>query len=976
MKFFIILFTCVFILEGLAFGQVNKLLKKAQDLKSTELKDVVGKKQVKIDTANFSYAFAQLDNAKLYENEDNWKATGFSLLKNILDSSEVKDKSSAALDANRKGEFFYNNGRYGLAENNFLNAFAILTGSRGMSDKEVAALYVTQLAAKSKPQAAIEELKQSLRSALIKGLTLENLREFDALGQVVFIKILGNLALLYHTTGRYDFALQLTEKSLRLRESVYGTYREATLAAINNLAMLYKDLGQYDKAEELCNQALKTNAIPKDSPKYALLLNNRAVLMQVLGRHDKAKQDFEQALLLAKKEGEKSSFYLSMLVNEALLFQDIKQYDKAEQNFLKVIEIKQRRLGTAHPDYAHALTYLAALNMSMEKYDLVEKYLDQSISIYKRRFGIEHPSYLKSRTYLAQLYLKQQKNTEALAIMEEVLQLSERVLGTSHPDFVRALKLTAITYDKNHQKEKAASMFLSMVEKHSETVQKFFPSMSEEEKARLWNKIRPDLHVFYDFVVKNPSEQLLTAMYETHIATKGILLSTTFAARQAILSSQDTALIAQYRTWVDMKENLVRYYSMSLQELQDEKVNLPDYQNRINEIEKELTKKSTAFAQSHSQSLVRFAQVAASLKKDEAALEIISIRADEVASGYMVLVGLHQAKAPQMLVLPSTSEMEGKFYKYYINSIKNQFDDKLSYQNYWKAIEAKVFQCKKIFISSDGIYSQISLNTLRDEKGQYLLNKYQLVYLTNTRILGENTTKKQATQKSAVLVGFPDYGTQGEVEPLPGTKEEVQAIAGLLKDYQVTVLTEKSASEGKVKSISQIQLLHIATHGYFLPQQDAASDLLEMGTQVHKAKNDPLLRSGILLADCEAALRGQIKSSAYKEDGLLTAFEATALDLSQTELVILSACETGVGETVVGEGVYGLQRAFQLAGARSTAMSLWTVSDEATMQLMKSFYQNWLSGMPKQEAFRKAQQQTQSQFAHPYFWGAFILMGQ
>ena len=239
--------------------------------------------------------------------------------------------------------------------------------------------------------------------------------------------------------------------------------------------------------------------------------------------------------------------------------------------------------------------------------------------------------------------------------------------------------------------------------------------------------------------------------------------------------------------------------------------------------------------------------------------------------------------------------------------------------------------------------------------------------------------KRSTGTKSAVLVGFPDYGGTGKIPALPGTKKEVITIESLLKKsgFNTEKLMEKQASEEGVKTISEKKprILHIATHGFFLKDEQLQGDKL-FGIEVNKAKEDPLLRSGLMLANSEKTMDNlNSRENQTQNNGILTAFEAMNMSLENTELVVLSACETGLGDVKAGEGVYGLQRAFQVAGADALIMSLWKVSDDATQKLMRLFYQNWLTMGDKAKAFKKAQLQLKTQYKEPYFWGAFVLIG-
>jgi CHAT domain-containing protein len=273
-----------------------------------------------------------------------------------------------------------------------------------------------------------------------------------------------------------------------------------------------------------------------------------------------------------------------------------------------------------------------------------------------------------------------------------------------------------------------------------------------------------------------------------------------------------------------------------------------------------------------------------------------------------------------------------------------------------------------IYVSPDGVYNQINLNTLRKPGGDVVLNRYDLVILGNSKDLIALKGRKAAVpRKSAFLLGFPDYGTN-EVAPLPGTKVEVDAVAKLLKAsaYQLTQY---------IKSIKAPTLIHIATHGYFLEDVEGNSNTV-FGVNAENASGNPLLRSGLILAGAGDAISGKGKADMTSNDnGILTAYEAMNLNLEGTELVVLSACETGLGDVKSGEGVYGLQRAFLVAGADALIMSLWKVDDAATQQLMTNFYTNWLKTGNKQRAFKQAQLQLMTKYKEPYYWGAFVMIG-
>ena len=317
---------------------------------------------------------------------------------------------------------------------------------------------------------------------------------------------------------------------------------------------------------------------------------------------------------------------------------------------------------------------------------------------------------------------------------------------------------------------------------------------------------------------------------------------------------------------------------------------------------------------------------------------------------------------------------------------------------------------RKILISPDSNLNLIPFEALVDEKNQYLVENYAFTYLTSGRDLirlkNESPNQESANQKSPnqkspnqkpVIIADPNFNRPGETvaskpksdnnssnqerkrfidlsqkdfPSLPGTKKEAEAIASLLK---VEPLLGQKATEAAVKQVQAPKILHIATHGFFEtnPQTDLDRQTLD---------DNPLLLSGLVLA----GLR-ELKSGAEDENGILTAFEASTLNLLGTELVVLSACDTGQGTITNGEGIYSLRRALVIAGSESQVISLWKVADNATKDLMTNYYQRLLDPKTKtgrSEALRQTQLEMlrgeisqEEQYQHPYYWAAFIPSG-
>ena len=422
-----------------------------------------------------------------------------------------------------------------------------------------------------------------------------------------------------------------------------------------------------------------------------------------------------------------------------------------------------------------------------------------------------------------------------------------------------------------------------------------------------------------------------------------------------------------------------------------------------NQLEREISQSSGDFAKVYNPNTPTWKDIQRHLKSDEAAIEIIRMHSDDDQILYAALILRENTLYhPDLVVLGNGDELEGKYFNYYQNVIHFQAFDKYTYNQYWKKIQEKLQGVRKIYFSPDGVFHQINVATLRNpQTNRYLIDETELILVTNTKDI-LNSPRKTLSNESlkAVLLARPafkmnqntkskslnklkkqmsDWLVRATFSDLPGTEYEVREIKAVLSKNNWKALTYigKDAREEVIKSVSNPNVLHIATHGFFLqPYQKNFLQYkqFELDDKPHYEFSDPMLRSGLLLAGVQDYMNLEKTQSYDEEDGILTAYEALSLDLDQTDLVVLSACETGLGQVRSGEGVYGLQRAFKIAGAKAVLMSLWKVDDKATQELMQIFYKKWLAHGNKRQAFQEAQQQLRDHYHKPYYWGAFVML--
>jgi CHAT domain-containing protein len=930
------------------FGQFKELKKAAgnvvKDLNTKENRsrllsvgqNQLAKARAKMDSVDFDYAVLTSDNSGFIDVKERGEqfvnTTGF--LSNSVDflnekELEPAEKARALL---QKGEMLYASRFYKVAEEQFTSAKKVYEDNKLTDD-------------------------------------------------IGYIKTIANHGLLYATMGRFTQAEGFTAEALDLRKQKLGENNPGVGASLNNYGVLKYNQARYNEAEKDFEDAieiLKSNNLVGTMP-YAIVLNNQAMLFQGIGRYDDAVTGLKEACAIGDKlKGIASTNHLKFWSNLALLYQQMGKHADAETIYLSM----EKRLGKNNPDYASMLNNQAALYLVMGKEDKVEELLKKSIAIYKSNFGEENPAYAKAVSDLGNFYRYKERYTESEPMLERALAVRELTLGRSHPLYVQSQEDIAILRWKRKDWSKAFMMYRDVMDKSIDFVNKYFPPMSEAEKTKYWDVLSPRFQRFYNFAleanIENPA--VVQDLYDFHIATKALLLTSTNKVKQNIFASKDPSLIKDYVTWLDQKETLARLYSYSKDDLKAQSINLDSMVRAANGMEKSLSERSSAFSSGYSAQRVTYSAIRTLLADNEAVVEVIRVQSFAQKftedARYIALVLTKASEVPRLVVLDNGQQLETRYYKYYRNTIQQKLPDEFSYDQFWARIDSEIASKKIVYASLDGVYNQINLNTLRKPSGDFVINRYDFVLLGNSKdLIALKKQRNKVSKKTATLIGFPDYGGT-DVAALPGTKVELDGVSKILKasGYQVNQFMQKNATGGNLKGAKGTAILHIATHGYFLKDVETAGS--GFGVHIDNASDNPLLRSGLLLAGASSTISGKRMPNLESNDnGILTAYEAMNLNLEGTDLVLLSACETGLGDVKAGEGVYGLQRAFLVAGADVLIMSLWKVDDAATQQLMTNYYSNLTKLGNKQKAFKQAQLQLMAKYKDPYYWGAFVMMG-
>ncbi|MBL7822655.1 MAG: CHAT domain-containing protein [Saprospiraceae bacterium] len=837
---------------------------------------------------------------------------------------------------------------------------------------------------------------------------------------------LNNLAMLYRNMGQYEKAEPLYLESKGILEIVLGNEHPDYASNLNNLADLYRDMGQYEKAEPLYLESrdIWEKVLGKEHPEYGISLNSLAILYDFMGQYEKAELLYlESKDIWEKSLGKEHPDYASSLNNLATIYDIRGQYEKAELLYLESKDIREKALGKEHPDYASSLNNLATLYQTMSLYEKAEPLYLESKGIREKALGKGHPDYAWSLNGLANLYRDLGQYEKAEPLYLESKNIWEKSLGKEHPDYAWSLNGLANLYYNMGQYEKAESLYIELSLVNKRRLEKASLHLSERELHSYLNTFSASQNKTLSFTHTTGSNPLIPTCYNNCLFYKGFLLQEVVRLRQLALS--DTATTEKFNSLKGYHRRLAALYSMPV----TERKGISELEEKANRAEKELAHSAKGYADANRQ--LKWQDVKAVLKPSEAAIEFVhfkfSFQEKSDSIMYAALLLMPEDKQPKFIrlfeeksldsLLNSKSERKAD----YVNNLYTLADRgavaveahrKSLYEILWKPLEKQLTHVNTIYFSPSGLLHRINLDAIPINETETLADRYKLIELNSTRQLVIPTTIKNVNN-DAVLYGGIQYEqdsmfqsneplmasrSRGELSfsnvdntlrggswnYLAGTEREVNSIEKIMQSNGVQTKLKKGfdATEESFKNLGSNKnpsprILHIATHGYFFPDSKNTAQKSKDGSpseSVFKMNDHPMLRSGLIMSGGNVAWQGK-PTLEGREDGVLTAYEISQMNLSNTELVVLSACETGLGDIQGNEGVYGLQRAFKIAGVKYIIMSLWQVPDKQTSLLMTTFYKKWIeSKMNIPDAFHAAQKELRDNGLDPYNWAGFVLV--
>ncbi len=786
-------------------------------------------------------------------------------------------------------------------------------------------------------------------------------------------------------TGDYSAAEKILAQAVQQKTALAGGKGTSTVVpTFVLLAKLNYLKGDYVNAQRNAQEAIRigslfgvTNSLP--------ILQANTLLADIdysLGDYEYAEQKLKKTL----KSQQASTGDSSAIVANTLLKLSLANYFTTgevplnQERVSKAANILSKDLGPNSIQVANALVYKGMFEMADKQLDSAMNTFQSAKVIYTDQLGSKTRENARVYGLMADVFLLKDSLNSAVKTQQSCVDIYAKILGDKHPDYIHAKgKLARIMADKKEY-EAAFQLIKPVVDYYREFVQEVFPFLTSREKSKYWSQLKNDYDLYYGLVsrIKSSNQKELANLLEHRIQTKALQLRSSVAFQKDVRKMNTPEITALFEDWLKQKQTIASNYGLSVAELKDKGIDLNALEGKSNQLEKQLREK--LYNNKSTAKSTTTKSVLKSIKDNEVLVEVIrhpSISQPGEINYSFVLCGIDNNKLT-LVSAGGGQHLESGYYRYYRNAVKLNATDKYSYTHYWEVIDSLIPNGKKVMFSPDGIYGLMNPETFMDDEGKYIFEKNQFSLLNNpgdvTRV---RTDSIRLIASRVEMIGNPRFypnelDTKPVVKSLPGTAIEVDSLSSLLtlNGFEVATYTDDIATEFNIKTEVSPKILHIATHGYFEDENDVFAANNAFGEEV--SRKNPLLLSGLVLTDGGLLFEGDVNK--YSTDGLLTALEAKDLDLSTTDLVVLSACETGLGKVSDGEGVFGLQRAFLDAGSNSVVMSLFKVNDQVTSEFMHSFYSHWLNGSSKQVAMLEAKKEIKSKYNDPGYWGAFILV--
>ncbi|MBU0544612.1 MAG: CHAT domain-containing protein, partial [Proteobacteria bacterium] len=817
-----------------------------------------------------------------------------------------------------------------------------------------------------------------------------------------YANAVNNLAVYYNNNTNHIKAERYFNEAVKIYKSIGDTLSNGYAVCLNNLGALNYGIGNYERAAVLMLESeniIAPESIYQDQ-KYSILLNNIATNYMMneyyaAGDRKNSKQLSDCGSMLLTAD---SLFALNcrtphpwvsvIVMNTSLWYKmtgnaleslQLMKDDVYQSNFtINVVSMTTKMTLSASVVFDKEQSHLSIPEAIMVpiKATVSDHMIDEK--------GLENN--------------RENQVASTRLLMRMLIGDGDKIknaLGPYHPCYATLLKSFSSLYESIGDYSSEEELTLKYMNIVSHNILQDFTFLSESEKELFMKTRIPDMDNFMNYALKRKARNpgITGNAYDYIILFKGLMLKSSTAMRLAILNSNDSLLIKSYNEWISIQKKISALYATPV-EFRSE--NVTTLETKATEIEKELVKGSQIFGDFRNEMNIKWTTIRYSLKPGEAAIEFTNFRRREMNAGdsviYCALVIRKDSKYPEMIRLFEEKELLGILgvkgkddlsKTQLIYGTKSDPDNRL-YNLIWKPLERSLDGIKTIYISPAGLLNKVSFASLSGDKNTFTCDNY-MIYLKGStgRYLKQNTFSDDNKMNALIFGGInysPDNHDSSGWKYLSGTKTEAEAVKNILENEHIptVLLTSDMATETSLKhDAGKYSILHVSTHGFFFPDPNDYTQSDEPvtenttitfrgsmeGLNISNIANNqnPLMRSGLIFAGANDKMWTGAKLNT-EDDGVLTAQEVTQIDMRNNNLVVLSACETGLGDIRGSEGVYGLQRAFKMAGVKYIIMSLWQVPDKETVEFMELFYKKLLKEKDVRQAFNETQKEMRKKY--------------
>jgi len=820
-----------------------------------------------------------------------------------------------------------------------------------------------------------------------------------------YFRILNNMGLLYQKIGLVNKSDSLFNLSTTLIRYNYGELSEDYALCLNNLGLNYYIIGDYKNAEKYISDAafIRKKIFGENNSEYASSNFNLGNVYLSIGNYKFAENCFSKAASIYRNSNSQE-LYATALNNLGLIFTLQEDYANAEIKFKEAIEIKGKTIGEIHPDYVNSLQALGLLYLIQQDFPKAEKYLLESLTLFKRIYGELNNIYANGLNNLGLLYNQTGRTEYAEDYFKRAYEIIINNSGKNNLMSSVSISGLNMLYEKQNENKKADSLLINLVDFYKDLMKKNFEFMSMRQSLDFIKSQERNFSFAYSYLSRNSNSAAISNLFDMDLYIRNTTLYNLDKLELIAKKNNDTTFLKKWATY--------KYYKSSLSKSKPQD-NTIEIEKNTESLEKEIMLELPGYNEAIKNNNIKWKDIQNKLKTNEAVISFVSFRyysnlklTDSVL--YSAFVLRKYWKQPKYISICNESQLA----EILENSNNRESIDRLYtdttnglYNTIWSPLDSLFNGVNRIYLSPISLLNRISFSAISLPFGGKLMDKYDIQILLNVRSIAE-TPKNQTELKSAFLFGDIDYNseplstvknfsyqvvdsasfssmrsvTNGKWGNLNSTGNEVSTIRNVTTGSKIntTVFTKQYASEENFKNIKSPSIIHIATHGFSSPQpkQNNKSDYFLTGTQknIFQKSIDPLTRSGLIMSGGNEMWQ---KGMPYPnhEDEILTAKEVSEMDMSGCVLATLSACETGLGDVRGSEGVFGLQRAFKMAGVHYLIVSLWKVPDIETADFMQTFYSKWLKDKNEiKDAFRITQLEMSDKYKEPNKWAGFLLV--